>query len=70
MLLSTDIWAAALIRRAEQGGAFAMVVRKGDPREAVTLELVFPTRTGERVETTLFEVGDFAAGRAFLAATR
>ena len=41
-----------------------------DPREAVTLELVFPTRTGERVETTLFEVGDFAAGRAFLAATR
>ena len=41
-----------------------------DPREAVTLELVFPTRTGERVETTLFEVGDFAAGRAFLAAAR
>ena len=41
-----------------------------DPREAVTLELVFPTRDGERVETTLFEVGDFAAGRAFLAAQR
>lgn len=41
-----------------------------DPREAVTVELVFPTRSGERVETTLFEVGDFAAGRAFLAAGR
>lgn len=41
-----------------------------DPREAVTLELVFPTRNGERVESTLFEVGDFAAGRAFLAAQR
>jgi len=39
-----------------------------DPREAVVLELVFPTRDGERVESTLFEVGDFAAGRAFLAA--
>jgi len=39
-----------------------------DPREAVVLELVFPTRTGERVESTLLEVGDFAAGRAFLAA--
>jgi hypothetical protein len=39
-----------------------------DPREAVTLELVYPTRDGERVESTLLEVGDFAAGRAFLAA--
>ena len=41
-----------------------------DPRESVTMELVFPTRTGERVETALIEVGDFAAGRAFLAAGR
>jgi len=41
-----------------------------DPREGVSLELVFPTRTGERVETSLIEVGDFAAGRAFLAAGR
>lgn len=29
--LRTDIWAAALIRRAEVGGAFAAIVRKGDP---------------------------------------
>jgi len=28
--LKTKIWAAALIRRAEIGGAFAAVVRKGD----------------------------------------
>jgi hypothetical protein len=41
-----------------------------DPRETATVELVFPTRTGERVETALVEVGDFAAGRAFLAAGR
>ncbi|WP_091741871.1 DUF1491 family protein [Phenylobacterium immobile] len=30
MLLSTDIWVGALIRRAEVSGAFAMVERKGD----------------------------------------
>jgi len=41
-----------------------------DPRETATVELVFPTRDGERVETSLVEVGDFAAGRAFLVAGR
>ncbi|MET0183325.1 MAG: DUF1491 family protein [Caulobacterales bacterium] len=30
MELKTDIWAGALIRRAEIGGAFAAVSRKGD----------------------------------------
>ena len=39
-----------------------------DPREAVVVELVFPTRAGERVERVAMEVGDFAAGRAFLLA--
>lgn len=41
-----------------------------DPREAVMLELVYPTRRGERVETVELEVGDFAAARAFLTARR
>ena len=56
------------------GVAFSFPGRAGDalarldPREAVVLELVYPTRSGERVEATMFEVGDFAAGRAFLAA--
>ena len=46
MLLSTDIWVAALIRRVEQGGAFAAVIRKGDARAgAVLIKLVNP-RTG------------------------
>jgi hypothetical protein len=41
LLLSTDLWVAALIRRAEQGGAFAAVVRKGDPRAgAVVVKLI------------------------------
>ena len=30
MILSTDIWVSALIRRVELGGGFATVLRKGD----------------------------------------
>jgi hypothetical protein len=41
MLLSTDIWVGALIRRAEQGGAFATVARKGDPRAGAVLLKTF-----------------------------
>lgn len=37
MLLSTDLWAGALIRRAEAEGAFATVVRKGDARAGAVL---------------------------------
>lgn len=46
MLLSTDIWVAALIRRAELGGAFAVVVRKGDPRAGAVLVKVVDRRAG------------------------
>lgn len=35
-----------------------------DPRERFEIEFLFP---GDRVRTAVFEVGDFAAGRAFLA---
>ncbi|OYX35833.1 MAG: hypothetical protein B7Y99_02875 [Caulobacterales bacterium 32-69-10] len=37
MLLSSDVWVAALIRRAELGGAFATVARKGDARAGAVL---------------------------------
>jgi hypothetical protein len=37
MELSTDFWVGALIRRAELGGAFAVVARKGDPRAGAVL---------------------------------
>jgi hypothetical protein len=47
MLLSSDIWVAALIRRAEQGGAFATVVRKGDARAGAVLVKVVDRRAGE-----------------------
>ena len=45
LLLSTDIWVAALIRRAEQGGAFAMVLRKGDARAGAVLVKLVNRRT-------------------------
>lgn len=44
MILSTDVWAGALIRRAELGGAFAMVVRKGDMRAGAVLVKVVDRR--------------------------
>ena len=56
-----------------QGEAFvfpeaaAVAMAQLDPREAVRLDVVYETRTGERTETAIFEVGDFAAARAFLA---
>jgi hypothetical protein len=46
MLLSTDLWVAALIRRAEQGGAFATVVRKGDARAGTVLVKAIDRRVG------------------------
>jgi hypothetical protein len=46
VLLSTDVWVAALIRRAELGGAFAMVIRKGDARAGAVLVKVLHRREG------------------------
>lgn len=46
VVLSSDIWVAALIRRAEQAGAFAMVLRKGDPRAGAVLVKVLHRRAG------------------------
>lgn len=47
MLLSTDLWAGALIRRAEIAGAFATVARKGDTRAGTVLVKTLNRRTGE-----------------------
>ena len=46
MLLSTDLWVAALIRRAELGGAFAAVARKGDARAGTVLVKAVDRRAG------------------------
>ena len=41
-----------------------------DPREAVTVELVYAGRAGDVVRQAYVEVGDFAAGQAFLIQAR
>ncbi len=46
MLLSTDLWVSALIRRAEQGGAFPAVIRRGDARAGAVLVKVLDRRAG------------------------
>lgn len=46
MLLSTDIWVAALIRRVELGGGFATVARKGDARAGSVLVKVLNRSDG------------------------
>ena len=43
MLLSSDLWVSALIRRAELGGAFATVARKGDTRAGTVIVKAFDT---------------------------
>jgi hypothetical protein len=46
MQLSSDIWVYALIRRAELGGAFATVARKGDARAGAVLVKARNPQTG------------------------
>jgi hypothetical protein len=58
-----------LPKGSDEGWAFrfpaaaAQALAELDPREAIAVEFLFP---GERVRTAYVEVGDFAAGRAFL----
>ena len=46
MLLSSDVWVGALIRRVEIGGGFAVVARKGDPRAGAVLVKVLNRSDG------------------------
>ncbi len=46
MQLSTDVWVAALIRRAELAGAFPVVARKGDARAGSVLVKALNRRAG------------------------
>lgn len=43
MLLSSDLWVGALIRRAEIAGAFATVVNKGDARAGAVIVKAYDT---------------------------
>jgi len=50
--------------------AAAEALAQLDPREAAAVEFLFAGRGGDTVRRAYLEVGDFAAGRAFLRATR
>ena len=43
MLIASDVWVGALIRRAELSGAFATVVRKGDARAGTVIVKAYDT---------------------------
>jgi hypothetical protein len=43
LLISTDVWVAALIRRAEIEGAFATVVKRGDARAGSVIVKAYDT---------------------------
>ena len=45
LLLNSDLWVSALIRRAEIGGAFATVVKKGDERAGSVIVKAYDTST-------------------------
>jgi hypothetical protein len=46
LILSTDVWVAALIRRAQLAGAFATVAMKGDARAGSVLVKTLNQRSG------------------------
>ena len=60
MLISTDVWVAALVRRAELAGASAVIVRKGDARAGAVL-----VKAGYDPDIWLVEIED-RQGRHFL----
>lgn len=45
MLLSTDIWVAALVKRAEMAGAFAVIARRGERQFGSVIVKVLNLRT-------------------------
>ena len=55
---------SAIAYRFPAAAANAMILL--DPREAVQVEFLFNGPAGDVVRTAYVEVGDFAAGRAFL----
>ena len=60
--VSSAVAAQDLILPAEAATAIAGL----DPREAIAVEFAFQGPQGDVVRTAYIEVGDFAAGRAFL----
>ncbi len=47
MLLSTDIWVSALLKRVEMAGSFATIAKKGDARAGSVIVKVLNLRSRE-----------------------
>ena len=47
MILSSDLWVYALIRRAQLAGAYATVLRRGDARGGAVLVKTVNRKTGD-----------------------
>jgi hypothetical protein len=60
LLIATDVWVSALIRRAQMAGASAVVVRKGDARAGAVLVKAYNTveRTARLYAETIGLDGD------------
>ena len=58
MLLPTDLWVSALIRRAEQAGAFAYVLKKGDARAGAVILKITHLRARETYILRQVTAGD------------
>jgi len=58
MLLSTGLWVSALIRRAEQAGAFAYILRKGDDRAGAVILRITNLRTRDTLLLRQITAGD------------
>jgi hypothetical protein len=56
--LDTDIWVYALVRRANLGGASAVIARKGDARGGAVLVKLFNSRSREATLLTEATRGD------------
>lgn len=62
MLLNSDLWVYALMRRASLGGAFATVERRGDAQAGAVLVKAVNRRAGE---TRLYAEATRADGERF-----
>ncbi len=58
MILSTDIWVSALMRRVEQAGAFAFIARKGQRQFGSVLVKVLNLRTRDAYVLREVQTGD------------
>lgn len=66
MLLSTDIWVSALLKRVEMAGSFATIARKGDARAGSVIVKVLNLRTRDAYVLREAQTGQGVTGEETL----